>query len=283
MKRKLGIIIAGVTAIAFSAIASVAGTVAWFTANNVVSASNLNIQAEAEEGIVISNEGKSTWKTSTEASHTSATYNSKGFIPTSTSTGAAWYHTNSDDVNDYQKGAQEEYATLSINSPVTDGVGTATVNGIQNRNIYLLNHFYVQSAIATELTNQKLFIKSVSATDSANKALNKSLRILFKLSSAVAIYCPLADGNFTAVSGTNAGDAHKASASGSVTEAANIDSFDLLHTGTIPAYTAAGTNALDLEVYLFFEGEDTNCKSANIDTLNSVSVSFELKNLPYTA
>jgi len=280
-RSKLSILVAGIALIAFSAVASVAGTVAWFTANNVVSANSLNIQAEAEEGIVISNEAKSTWKTSVAASHTAATYNSKGFIPTSTSTGAAWYHTNSDDVNDHQKGENETYATLSINTPISDGVGTATVNGIQNRNIYLLNHFYVQSAIATELTNQKLFIKSVSATDSANKDLNKSLRILFKLSSAIAIYCPLADGNFTAVQ--NAGAAHVDSVSGSVTDAANIDSFDLLHTGAIPAYTAEGTNALDLEVYLFFEGEDSNCKSANIDTLNSISVSFELKNLPYNA
>lgn len=280
-RSKISILVTGIALIAFSVAASITGTVAWFTANNVLSVSSLNIQAEAEEGVVISNEGKSEWKTSAAASHTAATYNSKGFIPTSTSTGAAWYHTNSDDVNNHAKGADEVYATLSINSPVSDGVGTATVNGIQNRNIYLLNHFYVQSAIATDLTNQKLFIKSVSATDSANKALNKSLRILFKLSSAVAIYCPLADGNFAAVE--NAGAAHVDSASGSVTDAANIDAFDLLHTGTIPAYTAAGTNALDLEVYLFFEGEDTNCKSANIDTLNTVSVSFELKNLPYSA
>lgn len=261
--------------LAFSAASTVTGTVAWFTANNIVNVSGMQIQAEAEEGIVISNEAKTDWKTAIEASHTSATNNDKGFIPTSTANATTWYHANSDDVNKHQHAG--DYATLTVTAPTAgtgNGVGTATVNGVENRNIYLLNHFYVQSAINTALTGQDLFVSEIEATDDAGKVLNKSLRVLFKVAGSDArIYCPLLRADFSATE--NAGAAKQASTSTASTVAATDK---LVSNGTIPAYTAEGTNAIDVSVYMYFEGEDTNCKSANIDTLSSVTVSFKLEN-----
>ena len=69
MKKMKKIMAAAIAMMTFSTAAAVTGTVAWFTASNIVSASGMSIQADTEQGILISNEGFATWKDSVVASH----------------------------------------------------------------------------------------------------------------------------------------------------------------------------------------------------------------------
>lgn len=282
MKKRSKIMAAAMAVMTLSTAAAVTGTVAWFTANNVVSATGMQIQAQAEEGIVIAEElasySDASWKTNVTAAHNGVASDSKGYIPTSTANASSWYHANSESADDYRPGTGANAVTAISVTTGTDGIGNATVNGIANRHVYLLNHFYIQSTVPTiGIADQDLQIKNVVATDSSTDekaiALNKSLRILFKLGSTVQIYSPLLGADFT---GTNeAGNAKYVNGD-------DASPVKLITNGTIPAYVAnSNSTALDLSVYCYFEGEDTNCKSSNIGTFASISISFKLENIPH--
>lgn len=270
--KKSKIIVPALGMLLLSTAASITGTVAWFTANNKVNVGGMNIKAEAENGIVIAAEEAThtaaSWSTEATALHTGA---GLSFIPASTKIADNdWWHGISKKADNGQYEVTYEKYTVTdaaLNTAASVGQGKTDIQVPADKNIYLLNHFYIQASAPTALTQQDLVVKSLTVTDSGNKALNKSIRVLFKLGSTTKIYCPLADGDFTAT--TYAGAASKAAADDR-----------LLDEGTIPAYNAAGTGALDLSVYCYFEGEDANCKSSNIENeLTGVSVSFELENI----
>lgn len=276
MKRKSKLMAAAVALLGFSTAATVTGTVAWFTAANTVSVSGMNIQAEAEQGIVIAKELASysdeSWGISTNAAHSGE---GLAFIPTTTLDVSTWKHGNAENVNNWQAGTGDNaIQTITVTEPTLvsgNGAGVAEVNSIADRNIYLLNHFYVQSVTTTAISNQKLVISNLTATDSANEDLNKSLRIVFVYGSTKLFYCPLLGADF-------AGTTHSATAKYVNGDIAG--DTEVLYTGDIPGYIANSvSSALDIKVYAYFDGEDTNCKSANIDTLNSISLSFKLKNI----
>ena len=301
MKKMKKIMAAAIAMMTFSTAAAVTGTVAWFTANNIVSAQGMNIQAEAEEGIVLAKELASytdaDWSIDVTASHDGSGL-TKGFIPTSTANASAWYHANSDKIDDYTHTG--DYATLEVNAPTIntgDGVAKATVNNIADRNIYLLNHFKLQASGNTPLADQDLFVKEVKAEDSTAdekaKALNKSLRVLFKLNGGnTLIYAPLATHNKVHDGATLDTDVTPSKANGKIAGTTTLTAYyqansaatdKLLDNQNIPAYLAAGTNALDISVYCYFEGEDVNCKSANIAEFKNIAISFKLENKPHNA
>ena len=283
MKKMKKIMAAAIAMMTFSTAAAVTGTVAWFTANNIVAATGMNIQAEAEEGIVIAEElasySDASWKTNVTAAHTGSGLE-RGFIPTSTSTAAAWYHGNSESADTHEAGTGDNAVQAISVTTGSNGVGTATVNGIAGRNVYLLNHFYVQSTVpGTGITSQDLEIKNVTAQDSSTDSkaltLDKSLRVLFKLNDVTKIYAPLLGADFSAAN--YAGAAKYVNGDDANPEV-------LLSNSTIPGYVANNnTSALDIAVYIYFEGEDTNCKSANIGSFANIAISFKVGNKNHQA
>lgn len=280
--KKSKVLVAAIALLGFSTAASITGTVAWFTANNIVSATGMSIKAEAEEGIVIAEELSSysdaSWKTNVTAAHTGSGLD-KGFIPTSTSTAAAWYHGNSESADDYHAGSDENaLQAITVAAPTAisgNGVGTATVNGITGRNVYLLNHFYVQSTVpGAGILNQDLEIKNVTAQDSSTDekalTLDKSLRVLFKLGDTVKIYCPLLEADF---------EAEEYAGAAEYVNGVDATPDLLLSNSTIPGYVAnSNSSALDVSVYVYFEGQDSNCMSANIGSFANIAISFKLGN-----
>ncbi len=237
-------------------------TYAWFSMNTQVTATGMQVKAQAEGGIVISNEAKTAWNASATASHNAVAE----LIPTSTADATAWYHAVSDDANNAKAGQDaNKYTTLTIEE--TNGVGSATV-GTEDKNVYLLNKFYIQSsADAIDLTGKtpaNLLINEVIVSGvGTSTTLDASLRIMIKIGSTTVIYAPV----------TGATISYKVAASESSTVCKTTDKNVATSVTTIPAYTAAGTNALEASVYVYFEGEDANCKSANITaTLDTLQV-----------
>lgn len=275
MKRKSKLVAAAAALLSLSAAASITGTVAWFTANNVVNANGMNIQAEAENGMVIANEthtADSHWKTTISASHSGAGVT---FVPTSTETLVTWYHGLSDEVNDGQHNVS--YATFATPT-VTNGVAAATApNHFPStaKNIYLVNDFFVQASAKQDITGQDIYIEEISITGNTGSAeLDKSLRIGLMITDTFkAIYAPLSGSTLTygvngAASGVTAIDVSAAD-----------DSNLVLENTTIPAYTTAGTNAIKFTIFVYFEGEDENHKSANItNSLDTLALEFKLRN-----
>lgn len=254
-------------------------TFAWFSMNSQVTATGMKVKAQAEGGIVISNESKQDWKASANASHVidGTTLVATELIPTSTANATNWFHATSDDANDARKEQEvakyAEYTKSSADATYkiteSDGVGTVTM-GSGTKGIYLLNKFYIQSS-ADEITlgNDGLYINSVTATSTTSNtaALNKSLRVAIVLNdgttSVTRIFSPIEGADDTyKVKNTTSIDPINAGVQDTTTGLKNI-----------PAYNSTGTGAIEAAIYIYFEGEDSNCKSANLaSTIDTIDV-----------
>ncbi len=273
--KKSKIIVPALGILVLSTAAAVTGTVAWFTSNNTLSVTGMHAKVDAENGIVVSNEAKSTWATSAVAQHSGA---NESFLLTSTADLASWYHNKSNDANNHA--AAEDYTTLTVTKPnagtqtANTGLGTTTYNN-QAKNVYLINRFYIQSASGLELTGQDIKVKNIAAAGNTGSAeLDKALRVAFKSSQTFVIYAPFSGASLSYnVAGTTATTA----IDGSLDETGDVQT--LLSNVKIPAFVQAGTGALEFEVYVYFEGEDAAAKSANITaSLDDLTVSFEFEN-----
>ena len=280
--KKLKAMAAAIAVLTLSAASAVTGTVAWFTANNLVNVSGMNIQAEAEQGIVVSNEAKSLWKTSATASHSGA---DAQCVPTSTSTTTTWYHGFASNAANGQ-----EYESIAVISPV-DNVTTPTAYGTANdgifgfldtsswKNVYLLNSFYIQSSSINAINGQNIFVRDFEAKVGENapaQELSKSLRVaVIKHGGATPVIV-------APVSGADA--SYEVGPVGSktsftATTTTNVDTLTVDANVNIPAYDANGANALQYDVFVYFEGEDAACMSNNIvASLEQLSVSFKFGN-----
>lgn len=275
ISKKLRIMAASMMIMLMGAAACVTSTVAWFVASNIVNVTGPSVQAEAEEGIVVASE-KSAYVDADWGQSASALYTGAGtkYIPTSTKNASAWYHGNAENADN--KEANSSGVSTISDIVVTSGVASsATLN---NKNVYLVNLFKIQAAAKADMTAQDLVVHELTTTvtGSNSTALNKSIRVLFKLDSAVCIYAPLADTASVTYDCNGVNNDVTAYLEPNTTTYANDT---LLSNGTIPAYTTAGTNAKTVYVYVYFEGEDENCKTSNIAaTLDTIQISFKLKN-----
>ena len=293
--KKSKILVPALGILVLSTAASITGTVAWFTAANSVDVSGARMKAEVEQGIVIANEthaAAADWNLTATASHTGEVSSvQQAFIPTSTADAATFYHANSAHINnaDASQAAANYKSFTEANAAaegkyVVDANGIATASiGSATKNIFLKNTFYVQSSNLSTIANQDLFIKDLEVTGSSSSVkLNYSLRMAVVCNSTVSIFHMFADDtdadpdiiatkSYT-VGGTTAvttKDAITADTEVIISGAAGL---------TIPAYTI-NSSTIQIDTYLYFEGEDANCKSENITaSMDTLAVSFKIGN-----
>ena len=188
--KKLKAILAAVPMLILSTAAAVTGTVAWFTASNIVVADGIYLQADKEEGFVINNEGLALadWGASIKASHDGkiTVGDSKvqaRFVPTSTADATAWYHANAEHQNDHTAAQGTTYTGLETEvAEQGTGVYKAEISDGVNKNLYLLNSFYLKASTTTILNANGLWAKVSAVVDgtSASTALNNALRVLVR-------------------------------------------------------------------------------------------------------
>lgn len=224
-------------------------TFAWFSMNNKVTATGMQVQAKAETGIVISNSSKSAWADTATASSASAQ-----LFPTSTADGVTWYHNSSKNADN-----------------ATDYAGNfETVSTENAQNYYLANKFYIRSASNAELAKDLYVSKvTITAPETANSAnLNKAVRVLVKVGGSTFIYCP-------SDTSTMEYNVNKSETKTKALSAATTTDQKVADVTKIPA-AAEGVNPIEVNVYVYFEGEDASCKSTNITaTLDELKVSID--------
>ena len=289
--KKTKIIVPALGVLLLSTAASVTGTVAWFSMNNFVTATGMEVKAKAENGIVISNAASgSTWKETAASARSTAL----ALKPTSTATGATWVHSTSNDSSDENTENAYDLLTLTVDS--TTGAGYVNDNeqeGYQatsggsgasayeaDSTYYALHSFYVKSS--AEALTKTIYITNVKATLPAtqNSAdLNKALRVLVKLNgndASAKVYSPVyaassysaatAAGAYSTVAKSTVSPIDASGTNGLIATA----SQGFLTNQAIPASSAA---PLQFDIYLYFEGEDPNCKSDNLTaTLDQIQV-----------
>ena len=253
----------------------------------------MKIQAQSEGGILISN-------VRTEAGPWNDTYNfnmttGTASKPTSTVDAVTWYHASStSNIDANAKGAGSlsagDYATLDL-SWNDDGIGYVDTNGNNSfdagDSAYVLKKtVYIRSATTgNEMYGLKV-ITAVSSASSLSGGLNSSLRILVKCGSTVKIFAPL---DLVANNPDSTHLTYTPGAAGtSVTAIDSSDSATTLMAETILAQStqlsANPTSAQQVDIYIFFEGEDGGCISNNaVATFDDLSISVAFAALGSTA
>ena len=291
--KKTKVIIPAMGLLLLSTAASITGTVAWFAVNTSVTVTGLQVKAKAEGGIVIAAYSQTSASAASGTPYlstlTDAVYEAPDasdfkatasvgleaaeLFPTSTATAATWYHATSDDVNNHA--AHSAYTTFGSNLK-TDGknytgAGTELSPYAYDGQYFLYNKYKVKS---TNDSDFSLYVSNITVTGETNSAaLNNSLRVAIKVGSAGTVKF------FAPMYGTSEGGDLKQYNGTAATVNANITkgSGDLAsHIQIADSATANNKVSLagvDMEIWVYYEGEDENCKSINasaitIDTLN---------------
>ena len=284
MKSLKAQFIGAIAMVLVAAIAMGSSTYAWFAMNTQVTATNMKVKAVAENGIVISNTNKGTWSNSANAQ-----VNAADLTPTSAAAVAApaWVHamsTNADEAQGGQVLANYTGLTLAWDTNTTEGIGytdnnTSGKNDTGDTSYVLLNNFYIKSS-ADAITGT-LYINDVAVTSSASggafNKLDNALRILVVVNNSDAfVFAPVYNQAGGATSTTYTWKATtpvKARYEGGTGDFANQD----LECSSVTAIPNTDVGAINVKVYMYFEGEDANLKSTNITGLSMNDLSATIK------
>ena len=321
-------------------------TFAWFTMNDTVKVTNMQVKAKAEKGLLI-NEVATYNDTNWDESATSSTDTGFTLIPMSTFDGNTWVHANSAAANDSGKAqnattkgvkmasAGYKLFTLAdsaggnnLNSSKLDFLTTVATAGSQaETNVYYMEKdsttraigdtddgafvkysYYLKSSGTSDINvdttddadGDMLYVKSIEVggldatgpdTVALSHDLDKTLRVGIKVNNGTS-------DNFYTFAPVKDADEDYFIATANDTFAATADSVQPATSKTLGTVTSGKTTcksvystALDIgtlpntvntnggkkvDVYLWFEGEDSNCKTDNIYTnLNELTVAIE--------
>lgn len=265
IKRQL---LAAIAMVLVAAIALGSSTYAWFVASGTVKAEGLQVQAQAQGGILIKEFNNDAAKFNTVAH---VNMEAAKVYPTSTPDLENWYHALSTNAEKSKSDAtgSETYAAKEY----------TTLNEGELDSYRLVKSFAIRSATNDDISGAALAIKAVDVTGgSASENFDKAIRVGVKVSKGGAsdanpafyVYAPMTATGFTLAAGYAGGDAGLEEK----TQPVAGDNL-ILANNTIPASDAG----LVVDIYIWFEGEDPECKTSNVlgldmDTL-SVSVTFE--------
>lgn len=250
-------------------------TFAWFSMNQQVTATGMQVKAKAEGGIVIaaytktsSSSDGSTITPPSFSAPSDATFTASAAItsaaaelyPTSTLSGlASWYHASSDSVNSAAAVSGSYQNLASVYTLESDGIAYDNTTKELRGQYYLLNKFQIK---ATDAATYSLWLSNITVTNAGGSStdLNKSIRIAIKIGGNTYFFAPnYSTGTLYYYNGT----ARAAWA----TEAIHLSATPYTQVST--SITSAAT---DVEVYIYYEGEDDNCKSINAVDISTLTV-----------
>jgi hypothetical protein len=286
-----------------SAAMLVSSTFAWFTMNKTVTAANMSVQAKAEGGLLISETSAATSEWDNIANTTADVTAAKvALYPTSTANGSTWYHATSKTANNAGNATAansastlkaDGYTSLTLTSNElqaaasgthgkkevyytdsgTEGYDTDDAKYYVKYTYYLKTSTEGATALGLDKGNQNVAITQVTVEPPASSVstdLNKSLRIGIAIDGRFYIFAPVegATGTYWVAAGaksTTAIDSHSSATANNMQ----------IPTGLTSIAGVKGTPT-EVNVYMWFEGEDVNCKSDNITaTLDELTATVE--------
>lgn len=259
--KKTKILVPAMGMLLLSTAASVTGTVAWFSANNAVTAQGMQLKAKAQDGLVISNAAAGTYNETADSSKTTCAE----LIPASTWNLSTWLTSKSTDPS----AANTEQAYVATSAWVDNSAEYG----------YVVHNFYIRSSSASALTVTGLDVTKVEAKVSGGAAaqnLSKALRVgvLFDGSTNPYIYAPVT--GYTASYTVQKAAGAYSNAEGARATVAPLAYNTRSHDTTVTSIPASTSNGLHVEVFIWFEGEDAACISNNIQaTMETLDVTVE--------
>lgn len=291
-------------------------TYAWFTMNKTVEVTGMQMKAQAEKGLLInemtgtgdvSGTNNGTYSESAKAGDASAT----ALRPASTANLSAWWHANSKkssleagvnaagdgmdadtvkvNTNDYYTDIKPASltpnttaATADTNCERTvyyaDGVG-GTANYDDGEGYYIKYTYYLKSSsnATMEVSASKLLAKVTATLQGGEGAtvqdLDPALRVGIQVDgdTKTTIYAPVAnyDSEYYVTNAATGAASTKVEPVAGGTDAA-------INTAAVTLPAVNSTTGKAVYVYVWYEGEDSHCKSDNIAaTLNSYEIKVE--------
>ena len=232
---------AGMLAISAAMLAT--STYAWFSMNKEVSVTGLQTKAVAEDGILIGAYTGTTHATAPTAFAVSATATEHDSVvelkPTFTNDGTTWYHAASKQVDNGQDYTDDGYTNVTT--------------GAENE-YYLYDKFKIKS---TGGAAKDIYVKNIEVTSGGAQDYDSSIRVLITDGTKSLIF------NKTGTTWTSE------TAAASVATSDDITS-DVTATATVTNTAGAkilegvDTTGKDVSIYVYYDGEDTNCKTSKI-------------------
>ena len=269
LKKQL---VAAIAMVIVSAIALSSSTYAWFASNNRVMATGMVVQATAEGGIEIAyvDSAPGSYATLVSAGMSSA----QVLYPTSTVATAEndvitsdWYHASAS-VRTSSEARNGSYTVLSLDA---DGKDTT------NRYYFIRKKFNVRSVSAAKPA-ANLKVSKVEVTGIA-QALSKALRVAIVNGDTKVIYAPVGYTKTASETGFSYNVATAVNGAGEATMGTqNVTVLYATEVSSVIAATVPASTGDNLNVYVWFEGEDTNHKSENlVGTLDSLSLTVHFE------
>ena len=292
-KKSKFVILPALATLVLTGVASVTGTVAWFTANRAVTVSGMSITAKAGSNLLIANDNLTNVKQqadSTFASSLTQTINVNELAPASTVNATSFFYTDS------------AKADGSIDTGKYESATNATED---NGKKYYVDYVFQLKAINTETSDQSLYINSIGisydqAADDTDKTNLEKAAKAFRCAFFIETAKTTAGSEFTANT-TNVDKGMKfiytpsgatnqtpnkavksASTGGKADSAQDLGDVTYLSAKTAYETVKTGTHYYKGVARLWLEGEDTSCTNDLFKTATNqwkFDLGFRLGNL----
>lgn len=259
---------AAIAMVCVAAIALGSSTYAWFVASNTVTAEGMTVQAQSESGLAISYNSTS-WGTSATAGVT----DSVKLYPASTKDLANWSHATAEASNNTT-------AVQSTREDITSDVFGGESGAFKDDNGYVFMKEFKIRSTATEALSKGLYVKDVKVTGATQKmsvAMRVGVRYTDTSNSGnnkAFIYAPVTVGETNPTTTYNwYKDANDSNGSAVTLAATGRDTSIVIPAST--SIPAEASNAVKVQIYIWFEGEDAQLFSDNFNAEDiKVTVDF---------
>ena len=294
--KKYGKIIIAFMWLGLTMIMIVGATFAWFAENRNVQADGMQVQAETVKNLLIkNNDADSTYATSA----TSTLINVQTLAPASTATAAndASFFAAVDETrtNGYINATTGQttgtpaspfvpFRAAHIADDNTD-YATYVTNGSSEKHIEVAKHEFLVKTDSSTLG--KLYLSGLTVTPSAaTSAISAALRVAVVCGENAFIFAPVTatvtvEQQSTTVSPTTTYNGITANSGSSSAVTISSIPANWVNSGT-PVYVLASsvsTTATTVYVYIWYEGQDANCTSANSANVENLTVSVQFSAL----
>ena len=231
---------------------------AWFSMNTTVQATGMEVKAATAKNLVIS----ATSAVGSDENNTAASSFTDlvELTPASVQTLAGsqnFFKVNNNNVN-YASGAMETGATTVATTPITEGTAGEVVK----------HTFYIRIDGKAGDAFDKLYVSSITVS-ATSQNITKALRVGVVSGSNGYIYAPV-DGATTSYKGIVAAGTK---GTNDIEGASNV-TLTAVNTASASLGSVAQNAYTQVDVYIWYEGQDANCTSANSVNVEALSISI---------
>lgn len=233
----------------------VSATFAWLSENQTVQAGGMEVKAETVKNLVISNAQNGNYSFSADTTITGITTMTPVSTVASLTNNALKFYTltSTSKANDvtFSTGAISSTATLTEIAPTTTSPTTGTVYGAMKYT------FYVKVSGEEGVELEDLYVSNIEivrATNTSNQSnITKALRIGVVCGNKVVIYSVTGgQSSYYGINGTTGASTAAVTAQTTTTQ-----------TNDTTLMSTISTTPVAVDIYVWYEGQDTNCTSTN--------------------